>query len=302
MSNQPSRLFEERLQGHLEPTKNGFVYVKPQYMECRPSQFEGIQIKVLYENKAAGELTCLLKWAPGTTLPFHKHPEIEQSWVLEGSFSDHDGICRAGEYVYRTPGSMHETHSAEGCVILAVYRKPNIFRTVPDSMPSASRSRHSARRARSQRPISSRIDKSKKEATNGCETHAANPRQAGVHALGGRGERHRHDDRVVRLSHLRDRSLAGAEQAVFPDARSTRREVAGHRHHRRWLLRAASRRHHSQSLRRSARPQVDAHPDARQHGRRHDADRPAADLREYRHCRADPAGRIPAGPGDCRRR
>lgn len=128
MANQTSAHFQERLQGKLEPTKGGSIYVKPQDIGWRPSQFEGIDIKVLYENKEVGELTCLLRWAPGTTLPFHKHPEIEQSWVLEGSFSDHDGICRAGEYVYRIPGSMHETHSAEGCTILAIYRKPNIFR------------------------------------------------------------------------------------------------------------------------------------------------------------------------------
>ncbi len=118
----------ERLVGKLMPTPDGSIYVKPQDMEWKPSQFEGIAIKVLYEDKAAGEMTCLLRWAPGTTLPFHKHPEIEQSYVIDGSFSDHDGICRAGEYVWRRPGSMHETHSAEGCTILAVYRKPNIFR------------------------------------------------------------------------------------------------------------------------------------------------------------------------------
>ena len=128
MSNRESASFKERLSGHLEPTIGGSVYIKPQDMEWRPSQFEGVQIKVLYENKEAGELTCLLKWAPGSTLPLHKHPEIEQSWVLEGSFSDHEGICRAGEYVYRKPSSMHETHSAEGCTLLAIYRKPNIFR------------------------------------------------------------------------------------------------------------------------------------------------------------------------------
>src|SRR5690606_14710184 len=120
--------FSERLVGNLEPTKNGSVYVKPQDMEWKPAQFEGIEIKVLYENKEAGELTCLLRWAPGTTLPFHKHPEIEQSYVISGSFSDHDGICRAGEYVYRIPGSLHETHSEEVCTIVAIYRKPNIFK------------------------------------------------------------------------------------------------------------------------------------------------------------------------------
>lgn len=113
--------------GGIEPTQGGSVYVRPQDMEWTPSQFEGIEMKILYQDQARGEMTVLLRWQPGTTLPFHKHPEIEQSYVIEGSFYDHDGICRAGEFVWRKPQSKHETKSAEGCVILAVYRKPNIF-------------------------------------------------------------------------------------------------------------------------------------------------------------------------------
>ena len=59
---------------------------------------------------------------------FHRRgPLMEQTYVIEGSFYDHDGICRAGEFVWRRVGSVHETHSDEGAVILAVYRKPNIF-------------------------------------------------------------------------------------------------------------------------------------------------------------------------------
>ena len=111
----------------LVPTQNGSVYVKPAEMQWAPSQFPGIQIKVLYKNDELGEMTCLLKWEPGARLPFHMHPELEQSWVLEGSFSDHDGIARAGEYVWRHQGSMHETYSEEGCTIIAIYRKPNVF-------------------------------------------------------------------------------------------------------------------------------------------------------------------------------
>ena len=92
---------------------------------CGDDQPTGI--KVLYEDKEKGEMTCLLKWEPGATLPMHKHPEIEQTYVIEGSFYDHDGICRAGEFVWRRVGSFHETHSDEGAVILAIYRKPNVF-------------------------------------------------------------------------------------------------------------------------------------------------------------------------------
>jgi anti-sigma factor ChrR (cupin superfamily) len=114
-------------QGTTQPTIDGSVYVKPQELAWEPTQFDGISIKVLYEDKVKGEMTCLLKWESGATLPMHKHPEIEQTYVIEGSFYDHDGICRAGEFVWRRVGSFHETHSDEGAVILAVYRKPNVF-------------------------------------------------------------------------------------------------------------------------------------------------------------------------------
>jgi anti-sigma factor ChrR (cupin superfamily) len=110
-----------------QPTIGGSVYVKPQSKTWEPTQFDGISIKVLYEDRAKGEMTCFLKWEPGATLPMHKHPEIEQTYVIEGSFYDHDGICRAGEFVWRRVGSLHETHSDEGAVIFAIYRKPNVF-------------------------------------------------------------------------------------------------------------------------------------------------------------------------------
>lgn len=123
----PTKPFEQRLNGKLEPTPGGSVYVDPTQMEWQKSQFDKIWMKVLYRNDEIGEMTVLLKWEPGATLPFHRHPEIEQSYVLEGSFYDHDGICRAGQFVWRQPGSLHQTHTDEGCVILAVYRKPNVF-------------------------------------------------------------------------------------------------------------------------------------------------------------------------------
>jgi quercetin dioxygenase-like cupin family protein len=122
-----SGAFNARLSGKLQPTPGGSVYVDPELLPWVPSQFPKISMKVLYRNDDEGEMTVLLKWEPGAVLPFHRHPEIEQSYVLEGSFYDHDGICRAGQYVWRKPGSMHETKSDEGCILLAVYRKPNVF-------------------------------------------------------------------------------------------------------------------------------------------------------------------------------
>jgi quercetin dioxygenase-like cupin family protein len=64
----------ERSNG-LVPTLGGSTYIKPSEMEWRPTRFEKISIKVLYEDPQRGEMTCLLKLEPGAHIPFHKHPE-----------------------------------------------------------------------------------------------------------------------------------------------------------------------------------------------------------------------------------
>ena len=111
----------------MKPTIEGSTYVRPADMEWAPTQFAKTRIKVLYEDKAKGEMTCLIKLEAGAHIPFHKHPELEQALVLEGSMYDHDGICRAGDFVWRKPNSCHENHTDDGAVIFAVYRKPNIY-------------------------------------------------------------------------------------------------------------------------------------------------------------------------------
>jgi anti-sigma factor ChrR (cupin superfamily) len=116
----------ERPRG-LQGTVGGSTYVKPADMDWKPTRFDKISIKVLYEDAAKGEMTCLLKLEPGAYVPFHKHPELEQSFVLEGSVEDHDGVATAGDYIWRKPGSLHDNHSPGGALLLAIYRKPNIY-------------------------------------------------------------------------------------------------------------------------------------------------------------------------------
>ena len=123
----PTDEAEAARRARMEPTINGSTYVKPQQLEWKKTQFDKVWLKVLYEDKEKGESTVLIKLEPGATLPYHKHPELEQAYVLEGSMYDHDGTCSAGEYVWRKAGSLHENHSDTGAVLLAVYRKQNIF-------------------------------------------------------------------------------------------------------------------------------------------------------------------------------
>lgn len=92
-----------------------------------PTAFPGIEVKVLLKDDASGLLTALFKWAPGAVLPLHEHVEIEQSFVLEGSFEDDEGEITAGNYVSRPAGSRHVARSPHGAIVLAMFLKPNIF-------------------------------------------------------------------------------------------------------------------------------------------------------------------------------
>jgi hypothetical protein len=49
-ANMTSRAFAERLEGKLQPTRNGSTYVHPKQMEWQKSQFDGISMKVLYRD------------------------------------------------------------------------------------------------------------------------------------------------------------------------------------------------------------------------------------------------------------
>jgi anti-sigma factor ChrR (cupin superfamily) len=102
-------------------------YIDVEAMPWHPSQFKGIDIKVLYQDKATGLLTALFRWAPGAELPLHEHTRIEQTFVLEGSFEDEEGVCTAGNYVWRPAGSRHVARSKNGAILIGFFLKPNDF-------------------------------------------------------------------------------------------------------------------------------------------------------------------------------
>jgi anti-sigma factor ChrR (cupin superfamily) len=93
----------------------------------QPTRWEGISIKVLMEDEQNGLQTALVKWEPGATLPYHEHVEMEQTYVIEGSFGDEDGTVTAGNYVWRPAGSRHTATSKEGALTLAFFLAPNRF-------------------------------------------------------------------------------------------------------------------------------------------------------------------------------
>ena len=68
-------------------------YVTVSDLPWAPTRFPGVDIKVLMEDKETGLLTALTRLAPGAVLPDHEHVDIEQSYVLEGSLADGEGVA-----------------------------------------------------------------------------------------------------------------------------------------------------------------------------------------------------------------
>lgn len=102
-------------------------YVDVDALPWAESGTPGILQRVLFEDPARGLRTVLFRWAPGAELPNHEHVDVEQTYVLEGSLVDHEGACTAGQFVWRPAGSRHRAWSPDGCLLLAIFQKPNAF-------------------------------------------------------------------------------------------------------------------------------------------------------------------------------
>ncbi len=102
-------------------------YVDTAQLDWTPTRYDGVEVKVLMEDKETGLYTALFRWAPGARLPLHEHVEIEQTYVLEGRLVDHEGEVSAGNFVWRPSGSRHVATAAEGCLMIGFLMRPNRF-------------------------------------------------------------------------------------------------------------------------------------------------------------------------------
>jgi anti-sigma factor ChrR (cupin superfamily) len=114
------------------PAHQALVGLASRYVEVAAlpwvaTRFPGIDLKILMEDKETGLLTALTRFAPGAVLPEHEHVELEQTFVLEGTLEDDEGIASAGNYVWRPAGSRHNARAPNGCLALSFFLKPNKF-------------------------------------------------------------------------------------------------------------------------------------------------------------------------------
>lgn len=82
------------------------------------SPADGIaRVKLEREAEESGHVTSFVRFDAGASFPLHDHPQGEEIYVMQGTFSDENGDYPAGTYLRNPPGSRHTSFSREGCTI-----------------------------------------------------------------------------------------------------------------------------------------------------------------------------------------
>jgi ChrR Cupin-like domain len=103
-------------------TRSAVVAVEDYHWVASPQAgVERVMLDRVGAEKARA--TSIVRYAPGSVFPSHRHPGGEEILVLGGTFVDDDGHYPAGWYLRNPPGSMHAPSSPEGAVIFVKLRQ-----------------------------------------------------------------------------------------------------------------------------------------------------------------------------------
>ncbi|MEM7244765.1 MAG: cupin domain-containing protein [Acidobacteriota bacterium] len=82
---------------------------------------EGVEARRLFVDPVAERVTMLIRMAPGSSYPAHRHGGPEECYVIEGDLDVGGTIMTAGSYQRLEEGSEHPDQSTEnGCLLFIV--------------------------------------------------------------------------------------------------------------------------------------------------------------------------------------
>lgn len=88
---------------------------------------EGVRYAPIYNDEPDGARAAFLHYAPGASVPPHKHQGLEHILILQGSQLDGDKVYCAGTLVIHPVDTVHGLSSPEGCVALGIWERPVAF-------------------------------------------------------------------------------------------------------------------------------------------------------------------------------
>jgi quercetin dioxygenase-like cupin family protein len=115
----PSASLWERLAGRIGAEVGGEqevsavpTWAEPEWSEVAP----GISVKLLATDQERSRVTLLVRLAPGTDYPPHRHDGVEELHMLEGELIVGERTLYAGDYLRSEPGTVDlRVRSETGC-------------------------------------------------------------------------------------------------------------------------------------------------------------------------------------------
>jgi len=84
-----------------------------------PTEIQGIDVRCLAVDESANRVTMMIRMAPGTRYPKHRHGGVEECYVLSGDLRQSAQVMRAGDYEWCENNSVHgEQWTEGGCTLL----------------------------------------------------------------------------------------------------------------------------------------------------------------------------------------
>jgi len=87
----------------------------------------GVESAWIYGRDGSGPAAALLRYAPGASIPGHRHGGYEHILVLDGAQQDERGRYPKGTLIVNEPGTEHHVSSPEGCLVLVIWEKRVTF-------------------------------------------------------------------------------------------------------------------------------------------------------------------------------
>jgi anti-sigma factor ChrR (cupin superfamily) len=112
----PSPRVRQELLRRITPSQ---VTVRASEGVWKATPFAGIDVKQLFVDLATGNATSLVRMAPGSIYPPHRHANYEHFYVLQGDVVFHDHTLGAGDFEVNAPTTDHSpVTTVGGCLVL----------------------------------------------------------------------------------------------------------------------------------------------------------------------------------------
>lgn len=99
------------------------VAIETAGMPWEDSPAAGVQRKKLEREAAeSGQVTSVVRYAPGSEFSAHTHPGGEEIFVISGVFADEQGTYPQGTWLRNPSYSRHQPFSLAGCTIFVKTR------------------------------------------------------------------------------------------------------------------------------------------------------------------------------------